>query len=140
MNIKIISCQYDNPEKSSFTAKLKDIDNELFGGKEFPYGVIIGGDDPTEISQMLYAKYNSGKLVPDNYIIPEIPEDILSMEIRSKRDGLLANTDYLIQPDYPISDEARNVVKAYRQALRDITKQDGFPKDVVWPEKPEVVK
>jgi hypothetical protein len=27
---------------------------------------------------------------------------------------------------------------AYRQALRDITEQDGYPDNVVWPTKPEV--
>jgi hypothetical protein len=32
--------------------------------------------------------------------------------------------------------EARDFF-AYRQALRDITAQSGFPNEVVWPTKPE---
>ena len=35
---------------------------------------------------------------------------------REKRDELLTETDYLLMPDYPLSDEKREAVKAYRQA------------------------
>ena len=28
-------------------------------------------------------------------------------------------------------------IKAYRQALRDVPSQEGFPDNVVWPEEPE---
>ena len=58
-------------------------------------------------------------------------------EVRAKRDYLISQTDYLLQPDYPISAEDLEKVKAYRQALRDIPEQEGFPNDVVWPEEPE---
>ena len=32
----------------------------------------------------------------------------------------IAETDYLAMPDYPLSDEDKAAVMAYRQALRDI--------------------
>ena len=56
-------------------------------------------------------------------------------EVRAKRDYLISQTDYLLQPDYPISAEDLEKVKAYRQALRDIPEQEGFPDNVVWPEE-----
>lgn len=58
---------------------------------------------------------------------------------REKRDHLLAETDYLLMPDYPISEEALAALKTYRQALRDVPEQTGFPNTIEWPSKPEVI-
>lgn len=58
---------------------------------------------------------------------------------REKRDQLLAETDYLLMPDYPIEAAVLEVLKTYRQALRDIPEQSGFPKTIEWPSKPEVI-
>lgn len=55
---------------------------------------------------------------------------------REKRDRLLAETDYLLMPDYPISEEALAALKTYRQALRDVPEQAGFPNTIEWPETP----
>lgn len=56
-------------------------------------------------------------------------------EIRSQRNDLLAQTDYLVMPDYPLSDSERVSIEQYRQALRDISEQSGFPHNVEWPTK-----
>ena len=61
----------------------------------------------------------------------------LATTIRSKRNSLLAETDYLLMNDYPISDEDLARIKKYRQELRDLTKQENFPKNVVFPNLPE---
>jgi hypothetical protein len=53
-------------------------------------------------------------------------------ETRSKRDNLLASTDVWALSDRTMTAEQT----AYRQALRDITDQDGFPTDITWPTKP----
>lgn len=75
--------------------------------------------------------------------IPEKTEEEKLTEakqsVRSKRDRLIADTDYLLTPDYPISPDELEVVKAYRTSLRDVPQQEGFPYDVVWPELPEVL-
>ena len=60
----------------------------------------------------------------------------LAASARQKRDRLLAATDYLVTPDYPISDDRLAKVKTYRQALRDIPEQAGFPRTITWPKKP----
>lgn len=47
--------------------------------------------------------------------------------IRAERDQRITATDYLMASDYPLTDEERSLWAAYRQALRDITIQSGFP-------------
>lgn len=59
--------------------------------------------------------------------------EILSGEIRRKRDFLLKQTDKYMIPDFPISEEQIAKVLEYRHALRDITKQESFPVCVIFP-------
>tara|TARA_R110001592_G_C13080944_1_gene742629 strand:+ start:1193 stop:1471 length:279 start_codon:yes stop_codon:yes gene_type:complete len=60
-------------------------------------------------------------------IIAELPNDI-----RAGRDRLLAKTDWMSGSDVTMSDEWRT----YRQALRDIPSQSGFPNTITWPVEP----
>jgi len=53
--------------------------------------------------------------------------------VRSQRDSLLAATDWTALSDVTMSAE----MATYRQALRDITAQAGFPHSITWPTKPE---
>lgn len=54
-------------------------------------------------------------------------------EIRVKRNELLAASDPMLLEDHPITDKV--AVKAYRQALRDVTLQEDLD-NVVWPIAP----
>ena len=63
-------------------------------------------------------------------------DTVLAASARQKRDRLIATTDYLVTPDYPIESDRLAKVKIYRQALRDIPEQAGFPRSITWPEKP----
>lgn len=49
---------------------------------------------------------------------------------KQKRDKLLEKTDFMVMPDYPNKPPG---IEIYRQALRDITEQDGFPEVIEWP-------
>lgn len=69
--------------------------------------------------------------------VPEPTNGELARNVRSIRDAKLSETDYLVVPDYPISEERLAEVKTYRQALRDIPEQTKFPKDVIWPDVPK---
>ena len=71
---------------------------------------------------------------------PELSDEQLARQVRLMRDRLLSGCDYYVMPDYPSTEQGLEEVKAYRQALRDITKQEGFPKEIVWPEVPEVLQ
>ena len=55
----------------------------------------------------------------------------LANAARAKRDAMIKETDFYVLPDYP---NAPRGIAEYRQALRDITEQPGFPHDVTWPE------
>ncbi|RYD44311.1 MAG: hypothetical protein EOP83_31345 [Verrucomicrobiaceae bacterium] len=57
-------------------------------------------------------------------------------DIRAMRDDMLTRSDFMMMPDYPISPEYRGKVAAYRQALRDLTKDLDDPEKVVYPEFP----
>jgi hypothetical protein len=53
---------------------------------------------------------------------------------RAERDRLLAASDWTQVKDATVDQAAW---AAYRQALRDLPQQSGFPQNVVWPSKPE---
>lgn len=77
--------------------------------------------------------------IPEPEVPPYVPTDEeLADRIRRDRDEKLEETDFFVMPDYPSDPKDLEEVKTYRQALRDITKQSGFPKEVTWPELPSV--
>ena len=65
---------------------------------------------------------------------------VAEQTVRRQRNQKLADTDYLMRPDYPITDADKAEVIAYSQALRDVPEQDGYPYDVRWPELPDILK
>ena len=65
-------------------------------------------------------------------------DEEFASEVREQRDKLLDESDYLAMPDYPISEEKKSAILSYRQSLRDISKQSGFPRNINWPVKPEI--
>ena len=75
-----------------------------------------------------------------NYIVTDLSADESAAKvgaqwdvIRAERNKLLVESDWTQLPDVPV-DAA--VWATYRQALRDITKQSGFPWNVTWPTAP----
>lgn len=57
----------------------------------------------------------------------------LTNMIRHQRDTMLADSDWTQLLDSPLPEGQKELWKVYRQALRDITDQDGFPLSVEWP-------
>jgi hypothetical protein len=53
--------------------------------------------------------------------------------VRSDRDKRLSDTDWTQVADAPVD---KAVWATYRQALRDVPAQAGFPYDITWPSKP----
>tara|TARA_R110001632_G_C11229150_1_gene406396 strand:- start:105 stop:311 length:207 start_codon:yes stop_codon:yes gene_type:complete len=64
--------------------------------------------------------------------IKPLDDVTLAANIRSKRNEILAATDYMGLADYP----AKAGELEYRQSLRDVPQQAGFPKTHTWPDKP----
>jgi hypothetical protein len=59
-------------------------------------------------------------------------DDRAAAEIRTERDAKLAATDFHGLTDTVMSE----AMTTYRQALRDVPEQDGFPHEVTWPDSP----
>lgn len=71
----------------------------------------------------------------------ELPDGALSEEeyqaamVRLQRDQLLTACDWTHSTsDRPVPNKEEWA--AYRQELRDVTKQDGFPFNIIWPTPP----
>jgi len=60
--------------------------------------------------------------------------DRAAAEVRKERDEKLSATDWRASSDLTLSTEWAN----YRQALRDVPLQAGFPNTITWPDEPEV--
>ena len=56
-----------------------------------------------------------------------------------RRVRLLFACDWTQLPDCGLTEEQKEEFRKYRQKLRDITKQEGYPDIVTWPERPEMV-
>ena len=88
--------------------------------KEGKFGEVIDGSGEIYI-----------KMPPDQYQLEEAALE--------KRIKLLVESDF---SDLPVTqarftDEQKKAWSTYRQALRDITDQAGFPWDIDWPVKPK---
>ncbi len=75
-------------------------------------------------------------IVTATYTIWDKPESQIyneaADEVRSKRNRLISETDWMALNDNTMSTDWI----FYRQALRDITNQEGFPFDIQWPIQP----
>ena len=59
--------------------------------------------------------------------------DVIGDEIRAERNHLLSLCDWTQNADSPLDSDQKSAWAAYRQALRDVPEQQGFPYDVIWP-------
>lgn len=70
------------------------------------------------------------------------PEEISSRieqkkaDVRSERDSRLAATDWRVIKHLELNENIPAVWELYRQALRDVPNQSGFPFEVQWPVSP----
>ena len=67
-----------------------------------------------------------------SYTVVNLPQEKAESNIRSMRDSLLQETDWMALSDNTLTQPWAD----YRQALRDITDQETFPYSVTWPTKP----
>lgn len=65
---------------------------------------------------------------------PDPGDEELARRARGKRDALLSSSDWTQLPD--VASGLATAYQSYRQALRDITAQAGFPRAIEWPYSP----
>jgi len=76
--------------------------------------------------------YIDGQFVDNR---PKPDTATLAASARAQRDMLLAQTDWTQAADVPQT--TKDKWAPYRQALRDVPQQEGFPDNIVWPTQPE---
>ena len=60
-----------------------------------------------------------------------------ALAARNTRDGLIASCDWMAIKAFEGGTTVGTDWATYRQALRDVTNQEGFPNDITWPAQPE---
>ena len=108
-------------------------------------------DEIRETFAGLWAEVNAYAKAHPEYVTEEQPytaptptQGELAAKIRAERNKRLAATDCLLMPDYPLPTDRLEAIKVYRQALRDLPQQPGFPwlggdaddADCPWPTAP----
>jgi len=110
----------------------KKMDSETLLG----YGVyVVTVLDTPEYDKNTHYPKDSGYTLVDGewttgYVIAKLPTEHVSENVRKQRTELLTNTDWMALSDVTLTPE----VAAYREALRDVTAQEGFPYSVSWPQ------
>lgn len=112
----------ENGKVSNIVVAEPDVAAER-GWVELPNGVGIG-----------WIFDGAGTVLP-----PSLDTEAMANEIRTRRNQLLAESDISVLPDRwaSMTSEQQQAWSNYRQALRDIPAQGGFPNEVTWPQKPE---
>lgn len=82
-----------------------------------------------ELREYTEEEYAQEIQIQNEYLTIRLPQSI-----REQRNSLLASCDWTQVSDATVDKQAW---ATYRQALRDITAQEGFPTDVVFPTPPQ---
>jgi hypothetical protein len=70
------------------------------------------------------------------YTVEQLPLEQVAQTVRHERDRLLEASDWIVSRSYERQQPVSESWAAYREALRDIPEQSGFPYAVQWPQTP----
>lgn len=100
------------------------------------YGWIPFTASPNDVEQHgreIFAQLSQGVIA--DYVPPPAPTtEQIAAAVRAERDRLLSVTDWTQAADVPQA--TKDLFAPYRQALRDVPQQSGFPQTIIWPVKP----
>ena len=92
---------------------------------------------PPTITDSQLAKWDGSGWVVENIPVvePDPEPEPIAPEVlaRGKRDGLLITSDWTQVDDSPVD---KSAWATYRQLLRDVPTQAGFPNTISWPTEP----
>ena len=118
--------QWANAEHTAINC---EINHSQFGWIPFTASI----DDVEKHGRDIFAKL-SQEFVADYVPPPEPTTQEVAAAIRAERDRLLSVTDWTQTADVPQT--TKDLFAPYRQALRDLPQQSGFPENIDWPVKP----
>ena len=130
----------DNP-KTSFPKRIPDEMLAEWGVYPVAFGDAPEIDNRTQIAEQETQPVLMGSVWSLGWVVlDKSAEDVQQYDAnvaeaaRNKRNQLLSGSDWTQVADAPVNATAW---ATYRQALRDVTTQEGFPHNVTWPTKPE---
>ena len=130
-------------EKGQITrvVQVNNIEDQLISGESYIEGSFddtryyIKNGQPLEMPEKPDNPFCVFDYDTEQWLDNRTLDEIYALSIRharSERAARLAATDWTQLPD--IAEATRVKYQSYRQALRDITLQQGYPDTIVWPE------
>ncbi len=107
-------------------AKYVAVPNDIAVTGQWVYSQIMAGNFEGEIVDV--------DANVDPFTLEPLP-DLKTQNARQERDRRLSITDWTQMPDIPQT--LKDLWQPYRQALRDVPQQAGFPDNIVWPTPPQ---
>lgn len=85
----------------------------------------------------IYYKYHLASRQWVNTATEQQAYDLAAQNATLQRNTRLYDSDWTQIPNNPLTSEQQQAWAVYRQELRDITMQPGYPFNVVWPTPPQ---
>jgi hypothetical protein len=77
-----------------------------------------------------------GEVATGAFVVDPNITDVADDYVRAIRNDLLKASDWTQIPDSPLGDAKKAEWSTYRQLLRDVPGQPGFPDEITWPDEP----
>lgn len=124
---RVTNPQWANVEHTAInvTARFAEIDEDL------PFTAVP--NDTEAHGREIFTRASAGEFGAIDAYVPPSDEQVAG-EARRYRNQLLASSDWTQLPDVPQT--LKDAWATYRQTLRNITSQSGFPQNIVWPIQP----
>lgn len=71
-----------------------------------------------------------------SWAVVQLSDEVAAANVRAERDKRIAETDWLVIKNLELNQNVPGKWEVYRQDLRDIPQQPGFPHEITWPVKP----
>ena len=126
--VSVTNPQWANAEGTAIdvVARFAEIDEDL------PFTAVP--NDVEAHGREIFARASAGEFGAIDVYVPPSDEQV-AIDARISRTRLLASSDWTQLPDVPQA--LKDAWATYRQALRDVTAQAGFPQNIVWPTSPQ---
>lgn len=129
--VEVKNCRWANADHTMLDC---DVNFSHLQEEFVPFTAVAAGD--TDYTHTIFANAVNGEYGPIAEFVPprEPTDEELAYQMRAHRDQLLQQSDWTQNGDVPQS--TKDKWAPYRQALRDLPAQPGFPKNVEFPASP----
>ena len=135
MNNFVIAYGYD-PETGEFTGNVNAWEDQLTPGEFLLPGHATFTAPPEPVDGKMRV-WNGSAWTQVSIPTPPAPtNEQLAADARVKRTGLLYLCDWTQLPDVALTTGKKAEWATYRQALRNVPQQGGFPNTITWPTAP----